>query len=269
MMYIQKSSANRTSIKRKIFYILIGFILVGLFSTTLFFSNFSRAITIPIFKSGEFYSDLIYFISLFSKNRADLAQKVLELEQKISDQKFQENELLSLKFENERLRRELNMKPKEAFISGAVIARSPQLPQDTLLINLGLNDGVEVGDMVFASDRSILGKISKVVSESSVVLLNSSSLVSLEGFVSRTGEIIKISGSGGNSMQSEVTLNFDIVVGDVIMYSFISDNVVAVVGAVEEDKIGGSKKILLSLPTNSGQVKTVFVLPTFLKNINE
>lgn len=264
MTYIQKTNANKSvASKRKFLVVIILAFLLGFFSTSIYFSKFSQRLLNPTFTSGDIFSELIYFISLFAKDRARLTEQILILEQKLSDQKNLETDILSLKFENERLRRDLNMKPKGNFISGAVLARSPQLPQDTLMVNLGLNDGVKMNDLVFASDQVLLGVVSKISDETSIVLLNSSSLISLDGFVARTGELIKISGAGGNSMQAGVTLNFDIEIGDLVIYSYTSDNVVAVVGAIEEDKAGGSKKILLSLPTNSRQIKSVFISPSY------
>lgn len=269
MTYIQKSNNNRFSAKRKILLFIIIVLVVGLLSTTSFVQILSNKISLPFFRQGDDFNNTYQFTKLLFGDKAALADKILRLENQVNELKILETDLFALKFESERLRSELGSKPTQNFLYGSVVGRSPQLPQDSLLLDIGEYAGVRMGDLVFASDRSLIGSISKTSKISSIVLLNSSSSIKLNGFVSRTGEIIEITGSGGNSMQTQVPLNFDIMIGDVVMYSHISDNAIAVVGVVEENKAGGFKKVFLSLPTNTNKLKSVFVRPSLISEIDQ
>lgn len=236
--------------------------IVLIISTTNFFASLASYVTQPFFKEGESLTTSFSFLGLLFGNRAQLAQEVQNLQTQITELKALQSDLSAVNFENERLRAELKMKPKAAMLHGSIIARSPQIPLDALMINIGSLDGVKQNDLVFASDRSVVGKISKVTRETSTVLLNSSPLTKTQAFVGRTGDLIEIEGSGGNSILANVPLDFDINVGDSVLTSYTSDNVIAVVGAIEEDKVVGQKRVLMSLPVSVSQLKSVFVLPS-------
>jgi cell shape-determining protein MreC len=262
MTYIQRSSNNQKSGFKKFFWIAILVVAIFLVSMTNIFGSFVGFVTQPFFAKGESLGSNLSFAALLFGDKATLAEQVQNLEAELQEFKAREADFSAVNYENERLRGELQMKPRGAMLHASIIARSPQIPLDALLTNIGTVDGAKENDLVFASDRSVIGKVSKLTRDTSTVLLNSSPLLKNTGFIARTGNAIEVQGAGSNSLEAQVPIDFDIQIGDSVVVSHTSDNVIAVVGAIEEDKVIGNKKILMSLPVNPAQIKSVFILPT-------
>jgi cell shape-determining protein MreC len=168
----------------------------------------------------------------------------------------------SIKSENKQLRDDLKIKPIGNFITSSILAKSPQIPLDSLFIDRGTIDGINNGDVVLASEKVLIGKIAKVTKNRATVALNSFAGVITYGFVERTNEPLEIKGVGGGSMEAKAPIDFDIAVGDKIMMGGPFTFLAAVAGAVEEDKSSGFKNVLLSLPVDVSKINTVFVVPT-------
>jgi cell shape-determining protein MreC len=196
----------------------------------------------PFFKVGNFF-----YNSLNRVPTEDLRGAVADYE--------------SVKYENQKLREELKIKPTGNFVSASIIAKSPQIPLDSLLINMGTKDGINNGDFVLASDRVLIGRIVEISGSRSTVALNSFAGVITYGFVARTEEPIEIKGAGGGTIEAKVPINFDIVVGDKIMVGGSTNYMAAVAGVVEEDSSSGFKNVLMSLPVSVSKIGIVFVEP--------
>ena len=153
----------------------------------------------------------------------------------------------------------LSLRPAATAQAAEVIARPPQIPFDTLMIDRGKDDGLESGNLVLAGDRVLLGKLGKVSQNFSIVILNSFGQTSLSGSLTRTGEALEMRGTYGG-MEAEVPIDFDIEIGDIVITEHASSYTTAIVGSVEENKSSGRKLALLSLPVPISKVKIVFII---------
>lgn len=261
-MMFQIKSSRPNFLKRnymKIFSLLFGLALIVsvLSLTDSFVSDFFSV----FFKTGDsFYKGANQIPQTFSSKEDLIDQNKILLDQ-LENYRLDLIDYEIVKNENLKLREILNIKPTGNFITALVIARSPQIPLDSLFLNVGTKDGVNQGDWVLAGERILIGKIVEVSKNKSTVALNSFAGMISFGFVSRTGESIELKGVGGVGMEAKVPIDFDIVVGDKILISGSFSYFAATVGALEEDKSSGFKNALLSLPVNMSKVNVVFIEP--------
>lgn len=241
--------------------ILIFFLILILFFS--FNTNWARSfvsnIFYPFFKTGDFFYGTIGQIPNYFYDKNELVKENEELLNKIENLYNNISDYESIKYENQKLRQEIGLKPVGNFITTAVIAKPPQIPLDSLFLDKGTDSGMGNGDFVLASERILIGKIVRASKNRTTASLNSFAGVITYGFVARTDEPLEIKGSGGGNMETKVPIDFDIVVGDKIMIGGSLNYLVAVVGIIEEDKSSGFKKILMSLPVNISKINIVFI----------
>ncbi len=236
--------------------VAIGVFVIGSGSVKSVFNP----LAIPLLSAGDGFYKFVNIVPNWFRGKAALIQEIATLNEKLVSMSFNEADFTALNYENKRLREELLIQPKESFLRASVIARSPQVPLDSVLINKGSGDGVVAGDLVLVSEHSLAGKVAEVNGGTSVVALSSSSNNSFVGIVARTGEAVEVKGVGGGNLSTRTPIDFDIQTGDSLLISQGSNYMVAVVGLVESDVSGGAKNSLMSLPFNIGTLETVFVL---------
>lgn len=245
--------------------ILIRFLLVLVFLLVFGFFTPLRTIVLsvasPFFQSGDYLNSLFIQLPKFLVDKNKIIKENEELDIEIERLRVAILDYQMLKDENQRLIKELGFSAPPEFVGAKVLARSPQIALDTLLIDQGEGALVGVGSIVLAHERVLLGKVQKVSSNRAIVALNSFPSVVSYGFVERTHELIEIKGVGGGNMEVEVPIDFDIKLADIVIAEGSQDAVLAIVGSVEENLSSGFKKVLLSLPVNVSKTRVVFVEP--------
>jgi rod shape-determining protein MreC len=259
--HTKHDSFNRNFLKIFTIFLLI-LVCILIFSVLGSTRSLVANVFSPFLKVGDYFYQGFGQItkSFYDKN------KLIEDNKNLSDQ-IENNSLNlidyeSIKSENEKLREALKMKPAGNFIAANIIAKSPQIPLDSLFIDKGSADGLSLADPVLSGERILIGRIVKLTNNRATVALNSFAGVVSFGYVARTNEPLEIKGAGGGSIEAKAPIDFDIVAGDKILVSGTLAYSVAVVGAVEEDRSSGFKNILLSLPVDISKTNIVFVEPT-------
>ncbi len=216
----------------------------------------------PLFKvGGSFYEKTVQIQKNFS-DKNNLVEENKNLFNEIENLRLNRFDYESIKYENQKLHEALNLDLSENLIAAKIVAKSPQIPLDSLLINKGTNEGINQGDWVLASDRVLVGKIVKVSGKQGTVALSSFPNEVSYGFILRTEEPLEIKGIGGGSLQTKVPIDFDVIIGDKIMVGGSLTYLVAIVGVIEEDHSSGFKNILMSLPVSIMKTDIVFVEPS-------
>jgi cell shape-determining protein MreC len=215
----------------------------------------------PLFKVGDsFYGGLNWLPKFFTDKNA-IIEENKKLLDKINDYEIQAVTLESIKFENQRLRDELKIKPAEDFITAGIMSRPPQIPMDSLLLDRGENNGIKFGERVLASERVLIGKVVEVSKNKSTVALSSAVGQISYGFIARTNESIEIKGEGGGLIEAILPIDFNVEVGDRIMINGSFNYLIAIVSAIEEDRSSGFKNVMMSLPVDISKIDIIFVSP--------
>lgn len=147
------------------------------------------------------------------------ASKLVVLNEKLQEENATlaiENKILTQKVTNLSLLFSSSVTKSIPGIQVSVIARPPESPYDTLLLAGGRNNGIALGNEVFAKSGMPIGSITSVLDEFSQATLFSASGVLTYGWVGRTAIPITIIGTGGGTLSATLARTAPVVVGDTV-----------------------------------------------------
>ncbi len=180
----------------------------------LLFPNFFWYTFAPIFRSADALANTSHLFFSGFGNAATLALRNEKLEQE-NAALASENQALLQKAED----LEALLDPsapgrvEESSIAG-VVARPPTSPYDTLVLSLGRDADVALGQGVFGPGGVPLGIVTAVLDDFSRVTLFSAPRMVTDGWIGRSRLPISIFGSGGGVMRASLSRSAGIVVGD-------------------------------------------------------
>ncbi len=157
---------------------------------------------------------------------------------------------------------EENLMLKETFgrlaqpnaLLAAVLVRPPETPYDTLILDVGEQEQVAVGDRVTAGGTMRIGQIDEVFAHTSRARLYSAPGRSHDAFL--RGEVpIRVEGQGGGSLRAEVPHDANAQVGDLVSFPGIEPNFALVVEQVDEGRGDSAATIYLRLSANPFSLK--------------
>ena len=190
-------------------------------------SNMSHLIE-PIYKLAELPVNIYSNFSEYSHNKNQLIKENKRLRKKILVQSGLIQKIPSLKEENKRLKKLLDSQgsDKSSKILIAELIKINLSPfSNKIVINKGKNDNLFLGQTVIDS-KGVLGQISELNNDFSIVTLITDPGHALLGINPRTDKKIVISGTGDNRILHAkfISLNEDVVEGDYLITSGL-DNI--------------------------------------------
>ncbi|MEK7227937.1 MAG: rod shape-determining protein MreC [Patescibacteria group bacterium] len=209
-----------------------------------------RATVVPI------YGDAI---SLSTYSKQSLLKKVIALQSELDAKNASLVSLSTLEKENESIKAELE---REGAIKGTlarVVVPPNRSIYDTLVIDIGSDENVAVGQGVYAFGSVALGTISEVLEHSSTVLLYSASNRQTSGTV--TGSDLSVTLIGRGAGEYEVRMPRDIVFeqGGVISQQSLSVHPLATIEKIITDARDPFQRLLAKIPVNLQTLKWVVV----------
>lgn len=260
MSYVLRSREKRGRGFFKSAFIGLCIILVLasiiLFAPSFFTGTFMTA-SVPFWKTSNTLESEATANLGFFRSKMALVSENLALKESIKDLTLQQIGFSALKDEYASLKSILGRETPQGFILAGVLVRPPQAPYDNLIIDAGLEEGIRVGDVVFASDVIVLGTVVEVFEHTSKVELYSTAGKTISGFISRTNTHVDIVGRGGGDF--EVSIPRDIVVTetDIFVTSGVSGFVIAGVKAIDSRPTDSVQKVLAQSPANMSQIRWV------------
>lgn len=261
-------SKPKSSNKRVIIITIAG--CIGLFFVQYLFPNFFTSTVFiaakPLWSLRDGTSNSIFnFFGYFA--RVGTIQKENEaLRDQLYTLKLRESEFNQIKLEYEDLKSLMNVsstsvstKRGGSSITARVLSKPPFTPYDTFIVDAGSDDGVFMGDLVYANDALVIGRITKVTSNTSYATLFSSGNQSQEFLVSRTGVSVAVAGMGGGNFALYIPKDFDIVVGDTLSEPSYDLGVVATVYAIDETSQNSFKRVYARVPKAIFRSKFVLI----------
>jgi cell shape-determining protein MreC len=208
----------------------------------------SEVITKPFHGTAQYFS---FKNSLIKKNTA--------LEEEIGSLKLKEIDYDLIFKENQDLKNQLGRSTTSDKIASRILSKPPTSPYDTLVVDTGSSEGVNLGNKVYSSDNVIVGLVTNVTPHTSLVRLFSSGGNKQESILSRTGASFVLVGDGGANLTLEVPKDTDILWGDVFTYPGISASTIATVNYIDTNSQSSFKTIYLRIPGNIFSNKWVFI----------
>ena len=166
----------------------------------------------------------------------------------------------SLLAENASLKEILGRKDEKAsMVLSAILSKPNQSPYDTLVIDAGAEEGLQIGEIVFALGNVPIGRISDIYPHSSKVILFSNPGEKTQVIVSGKDVFLELVGRGGGNFEMVMPRDLVFREGDEVVLPGITPYVVGVVQKIISDPRDPFAKALLVSPVNVQELKFVGV----------
>ena len=167
-----KVNSHRTLRTKRIRLLVFvaGVLLLLLFFVPFLLRGISALVLTPVVYTKDWFEHSPHALATFWRDRTALEATITSLEQQLADaQTMSDNEQL-LSQENEALRA-LIANDTSPMIAASVIARPSLTPYDSLVLDVGTQEGVTIGSVVFAGANIAIGAVSGVYENTAVVTL--------------------------------------------------------------------------------------------------
>ncbi len=247
---------------RNTFFVIFIFLLIFYFNNSLakILGSFTHSILKPVLVIGSNMNTRIhninsYFISknTLLKENDLLKNQSLELESKLANYKSLENENQILK---ELLGR---LGENHQYILATILAKPNITLFDTLVLDIGGDKGVSVGDIVFAYGNIPLGKVSEVYAKTSKVTLFTNPGEKTNAVISSTNTYVDLIGRGGGNFEIILPRDFTLSEGENVLLPDLNNYLIAKVVSTISDARDSYQKALLISPVNIQELKFVQV----------
>jgi cell shape-determining protein MreC len=255
----KKKIIKRKKIIKSIIVFLVFFILLnlGLFN---FFPSFLNNIGEPIWQMKRYFLNHIEGFNYFLKNKS----LINEENKKIKEENFYLKTLMInyniLEKENIELKELLGRVPiNNNFILGNILTKPNYSPYDTLIVDVGMENGIKEEDKVYAYGTLPIGYISKVYEKSSLISLYSNPGQKTDGFINDTNISIELIGRGGGNFEMIIPMELIIENKTVVYLPGLKSEIIAIVEEIISSPSDPYKKVILRSPVNVQNLKWVQV----------
>lgn len=216
---------------------------------------FASGVVNPLFKPFGFLRDGIYggtsrTLSYFS-SKSDLHDENEKLKKEIESLNLRILNLRLTAEENESLRGLVSLtEPHGTYKTLRVISKPPFTPYDYLVLHGGENQGIVVGQKVYANDALILGEIVEVYSGTSKARLYSSYGDETEIKMEGSGAFLKAKGRGMGNFRIEAPREIVVEKGQLITFPEDGGDIVAQIYSVSAGATDPFQLVLARYPVN-------------------
>ncbi len=253
---------RKKNIKRTTFFVLLICLVYVLFMSPLTpsFSGYFHRVAQPVWnfstKAQEWLSpSLSYFSSrreLYIENK-ELKEQLNAMSARIADRSLLYHENVILKEHLGRYEKE----PERIF--AVVLAKPDMTPYDTLIIDVGKDDDISVGDLIVV-ENVVLGEVAETYQTSSKVRLYSSHGERVTVFIGDNAIGAEAQGLGGGNFEIELPRNVDVFVGDSIYIPEFHPQILGIVEHISSDPNDTFERILFRSPVNLFSLRFVDVI---------
>ncbi len=252
----KKQIAKRKIIIRNIF--IIGFVLVVVFLFSNYFSKILNLVGIPLWSTEnkivnivEYNSHLVRTKSSVFRENDNLIEKNKNLESKMIDYEI-------LKKENDELKEMLIRLPStHNFTLATILAKPNQSPYDTIIVDVGSDEGITEGLKVYANGETPIGQVEKVYMKTSLITLYSNPKRVTQAVLNSSNAPVELIGRGGGNFEMLIPLDLSSENGELVVLPGLTSEVIAIVDGVISTPTDPIKKVILRSPINIQSLKWV------------
>ena len=224
-----------------------------------FISGAAISISKPFFaaenKIASWFESTAYIIE--EKNK--LKKENIELKEKMREMEAKSLFCGILNNENKELKNLLSRGEGKNYLVAAVIARPPKSPYDILVIDAGIENGIEKGMRATAYSDILLGYVAEVFPKTSKIKLISFPKEETNVFLQSSGISAIAVGKGGENLEIVLPRSININSGENIVSLGIDRMLVGIVDRIEIDITNAFQKILFRLPINIQELKYIMI----------
>ena len=255
---------DRKSKRKRFLYVafsIILFVVLFYFRNGIFYglSYVSSNIFRPVLILGNNVKDKLGSLGAYFLSKNSLLEENEDLRLALEESRVLMLNYNSVLSENNSLKETLSRKnDKTNMILASILEKPNQSPYDTLLVDIGEEEGLETGDMVFAGGFMPIGRVAEISTNSSKIILFSTSGEKTQVVVG-DNVFMEIIGRGGGNFEMILPRDFILQKGDQVTLPGITPYVVGVVETIISDPRDSFQKALLTSPVNVQELKFVEV----------
>lgn len=246
----------------KIFFIFLFCLLVFYFRISVFskLSYVSHIVFRPIFLVGQNIGDNLNTLQSYLSSKNALMIENENYRNQYNDTTTKMANYNVLLDENLKLKEILDRKKeKVSLVLANILAKPNQSPYDTLLIDIGTNKNLVVGELVFAFGNTPIGRVKEVYMNSAKVALFSSPGEETEVVIPGKDVFMNLVGRGGGNFEMNLVKDLGIGVGTEVVLRGNTPYALGTVESILSDPRQAFDKALLISPVNIQQLKFVEV----------
>ncbi len=198
------------------------------------------------------YGDSFVIVSDVVKENADLRKVLAENEGKYLQADFLEKE-------NAELKKLLGRAERGTFILAQILKKPPISAYDIFILDQGSNNGIRVGNKVYALGSIPIGEIIEVTSNTSKVRLFSSSGEKYTVFIGENNIEATAYGKGGGTFEASVPRDTKIAKGSAVTIPELSNNFLGRVEDIISEPSHPFATVLFNQPLNIYELRWVEV----------
>lgn len=220
----------------------------------------------PFLKTQNYISERFDEYAAFLQSKQTLSLENKNLRRKISEMNQRLLKARLLEQENQQLKEFIDRKDTpDGAIFATVLVRPNRLPYDTLLLNRGASDEIEVGSVVLAGEGTPIGVVRTITQNTSRVVLFSASGESSEVVIGKRNTPALARGVGSGNFKIRLPRNVSISGGDIVQFSNFPGRVAGVVEKVDQKPSDPFQVILFKLPVNIFELRFVSIIAESLQ----
>jgi len=252
---LKKKRITKNIIGFSVFFVLV---ILGIFSI---FGQFSNYIGSPIWNIQKSIISGFENISYIFDSKEKLSAENEKLIEENVNLKLSMIDHQILESENNQLKEILGRIPNNNnnFILGNILTKPNHSPYDTVIIDIGENNGVKEGDTVYANGNLPIGSIGKVYYNTSLIYLYTNPGQKTEGFMTNGNASVELTGRGGGNFEMIIPIELEAINGEMISYPGNASEVIALVDETISKPSDPFKKVILHSPINIQNLKWVEV----------
>ena len=236
------------------------FAIFFLISSTNVFKGSLNKIALPFWRLDSYIAQQFsnFFPIIKSKKTLILENRKLvqDLDKVALDLSIQK----TLQKENEDLKSLLGRGEKKDVVLGAVLVKPSISPFDVIIIDVGLDKGVRVGNKVLHNNGSIsIGEIEEVYDKSSKVKMYSSPGEKFTVLVGDNSVQSEAEGLGGGNFSLKLPRGLEVKEGDAAVVPSITTSVFGFVQKIELNPTDSFQNIFFKSPVNLSELRWVLV----------
>jgi cell shape-determining protein MreC len=244
----------------KVIIVLIFFLILAFSGFLPFSKRILNYIGLPIWQLKKVALDSTSDLGYVTKTKSSLLKENERLLEENSNLNIGMIDYQILKDENKKLKELLNViiTPSDFILSG-ILVKPSYSPYDTLIIDVGEEDGAFYGAKVYVNGNVPIGVIGEVYKKTSLVLLYSNPGNVTTGVIEGLNVNVDIVGRGGGNFEMAIPFELVVPFETRITLPGIESEIIAIV----EEEIGEPtdpiKKVILHAPVNIQNQKWVQV----------
>lgn len=226
------------------------------------FSYATHAIFRPVLVFGNNIGDKLSSIKSYFYFKKSLFLENENLKSQIKESEADRANYISVVAENESLKEILGRKKEKIpMVLSAILSKPNQSPYDTLVIDAGTDEGLKIGNIVFALGDIPVGRIAEVYTNSSKVILFTNAGEKTQALVSGKNISMELVGRGGGNFEMILPRDLILQKDDQVTMPGINPYVLAIAKTTISDPRDPFTKALLTSPVNIQELKFVQVEP--------